>query len=283
MSQYCWKSSPDDIRIQVIGFVTVLQKVLENNLTGVYLHGSLALGCFNPDRSDIDLLVVTGQGMTLDTKRAIAGEILNRSLCPAPIEISFLPKTYLSPWRYPTPYDLHYSEDWRKLFEKDLSSEEWEKWNDDIGTDKDLAAHITVTLERGICLFGECINEVFVPVPTEHYVDSIITDFEWGAERIGKYPESFVLNACRVYAFLAEGAVLSKDEGAEWGLRTFEEDLQKIISLALRKYRGDTRRGELEESHVQKFGVQLAVGINGILDNRHANMKIQLPPTWTTG
>ena len=28
------------------------------NLTGVYLHGSLAMGCFNPKKSDIDLLVV---------------------------------------------------------------------------------------------------------------------------------------------------------------------------------------------------------------------------------
>lgn len=33
--------------------------ILSTNLTGIYLHGSLALGCFNWDKSDIDFIVVT--------------------------------------------------------------------------------------------------------------------------------------------------------------------------------------------------------------------------------
>ena len=33
--------------------------ILSANLTGIYLHGSLALGCFNWDKSDIDFIVVT--------------------------------------------------------------------------------------------------------------------------------------------------------------------------------------------------------------------------------
>ena len=34
------------------------QDILGNELTGIYLHGSAALGCFNPFKSDIDLIVV---------------------------------------------------------------------------------------------------------------------------------------------------------------------------------------------------------------------------------
>ena len=34
------------------------QDILGDNLCGIYLHGSLAFGCFNWAKSDIDFLVV---------------------------------------------------------------------------------------------------------------------------------------------------------------------------------------------------------------------------------
>jgi predicted nucleotidyltransferase len=40
-------------------FVTSVQGSLRNNLVGVYLRGSLAIGDFNPETSDVDVLVVT--------------------------------------------------------------------------------------------------------------------------------------------------------------------------------------------------------------------------------
>lgn len=32
--------------------------ILKDNLVGIYIHGSLAMNCFNPKSSDIDFLVV---------------------------------------------------------------------------------------------------------------------------------------------------------------------------------------------------------------------------------
>lgn len=32
-----------------------IQSELQDKLTGIYLHGSLAMGCYNPESSDIDL------------------------------------------------------------------------------------------------------------------------------------------------------------------------------------------------------------------------------------
>ncbi len=40
-------------------FTAMSRKVFRENLTGVYLHGSLAMGCFDPRWSDLDLLLVT--------------------------------------------------------------------------------------------------------------------------------------------------------------------------------------------------------------------------------
>ena len=38
-------------------FVAVAHETIGENLLGVYLHGSVAMGCFNPKSSDLDLLV----------------------------------------------------------------------------------------------------------------------------------------------------------------------------------------------------------------------------------
>ena len=39
-------------------FVRRSREILGENLVGIYLHGSAAMGCFNDKKSDIDLLVV---------------------------------------------------------------------------------------------------------------------------------------------------------------------------------------------------------------------------------
>ena len=45
-------------------FVIQGRKILGDNLTGIYLHGSAAMGCFNPKESDIDLLVVVKDALS---------------------------------------------------------------------------------------------------------------------------------------------------------------------------------------------------------------------------
>jgi len=44
------------------------QSILGKNMTGIYVHGSIALGCFNWERSDIDFLVVINEPITKQTK-----------------------------------------------------------------------------------------------------------------------------------------------------------------------------------------------------------------------
>ena len=39
-------------------FVEQSKAILQTNLVGVYLHGSAVMGCFNPLKSDLDLIVV---------------------------------------------------------------------------------------------------------------------------------------------------------------------------------------------------------------------------------
>ena len=50
-------------------FTNESKRIIGDDLAGIYLHGSLAMGCFNPDRSDIDLIVVTYGPLSFEVKR----------------------------------------------------------------------------------------------------------------------------------------------------------------------------------------------------------------------
>ncbi|HYG59272.1 MAG TPA: nucleotidyltransferase domain-containing protein, partial [Symbiobacteriaceae bacterium] len=169
MAGFGWDKAPDVIRHQVKRFVRDVRAILGEHLVGIYLHGSLAMGCFNPDTSDIDLLVVVRRPMSAETKRLMAGLLLTQSEDPRPLEVSFLLQEELRHWRQPMPYDLHYSEVWRDRFEANLARLDWEYWGHTEHTDPDLAAHVVILHERGIVLFGPSVRSVFPPVPPADY------------------------------------------------------------------------------------------------------------------
>ncbi len=253
MSQYGWTNCPSDIHEQIDTLLAHLRTVLSGNLVGIYLHGSLALGCFNPERSDIDLLIVTSQRMPVEIKRDIVELLLRSSLAPRPIEISFLVEQEMHPFRHLMPFNLHYSEAWRERYTLALANGSWRAWNDETRYDSDLAAHITITRTRGICLDGKLAREVLPAVPPEYYAASIIGDFEDALREREQMLDYFVLNACRVLAFLREGYILSKDEGGSWGLQALPEEQHAIVAWALEVYRGESAGTAFDNAKMEQF------------------------------
>ena len=56
--------------------VDVSKQILRDKLTGVYLHGSMAMGCFYPDKSDIDIIIVIEDDIT-DNQKMKFMELIN--------------------------------------------------------------------------------------------------------------------------------------------------------------------------------------------------------------
>jgi len=253
VSQYSWATCPDPARRQVETLTQGLREILANSLIGIYLHGSLAMGCFNPGRSDIDALIVIEEPMLVDAKRRCAELLLRTSSAPVPIEVSFLTKRDLHPWRYPPPFELHYSEMWRQQYEKDLVRGAWRRWSDRECTDVDLAAHITHLRDRGVPLHGPSIQDVFPEVPRHDYLASILSDYRDALADILRNPVYGVLTMIRVYRYLAEGQLSSKDEAGAWGVVYLPEEVRPVVEAALDQYRGNSAVGDITPELLRNF------------------------------
>lgn len=81
--------------------------IFKDNLTGVYLHGSAAMGCFNPMKSDIDILIVVEDPIIYLQKKMFMDAIieLNENLPAKGIEVSIVRSKYCKNFVYPTPFD----------------------------------------------------------------------------------------------------------------------------------------------------------------------------------
>lgn len=217
-------------------FVDRMKEVLNKNLTGIYLHGSLAMGCFNPQKSDLDLIVITEDFISDLQKMQIMQYIvrLNEEAPPKGLEISFVLRKWCNPFVYPTPFELHFSPAHLKRFLDD-PSDYIEKMK---GTDIDLAAHFSIINRFGVVLYGEEIDRVFAEVPEEYYRKSICADVENAVNDIIENPIYITLNLCRVLAFMKNGLYLSKEQGGKWGIESLSE-YRSVISEALNCYTSD--------------------------------------------
>lgn len=209
-------------------------EILGENLVGIYVHGSIAFGCFHWDQSDIDFLVVVNKTLTQSQKTALIQVLLGLSSISPPkgLEMSVVREKHCFEFTYPTPFELHFSNFHIQRCRDDL--EEYCKTMN--GTDADLAAHFMVTKEVGIVLSGKEITDVFGDVPKEAYLDSIKSDIEYARNAMEQNPVYLILNLCRVLAFIEENAVISKHQGGLWGLSNLPGRFLPLIQAAHDSY-----------------------------------------------
>lgn len=225
-----------DIR-ELLGKITEeYRSALGNKTVGIYVHGSLAFGCFNPLKSDVDFIAAVNAPLSQAEKTALIGALLRlEKYAPEKgIEMSVVLERYCKDFIYPTPFELHYS-----IAHREAALADTEGFCAAMnGVDHDLAAHFTVIKSVGYAVFGREISEVFGEVPREHYLDSIMRDIGGAAEEISEAPVYFALNLCRALAYIREGAVLSKRQGGLWGTEHCPSEYSELLRRALECYNG---------------------------------------------
>lgn len=247
-------------------FVTESRKILQKNLAGVYLHGSAVMGCFNKEKSDIDLLVVVNDEISDEIKKQYMDMVvlLNKDASGKGIEMSIVRKVVCKPFVYPTPFELHFSVahlGWYNTDPLDYVAKMK-------GNDKDLAAHFTIIYHKGKCLYGEEIKDIFENVNEKFYFDSIWNDVEDAEDKILENPTYIILNLCRVLAYMKDRAILSKYEGGKWGIINLPIKYHDLILSALNDY-SSIRRFKCDENNVNDYAVYMIEQLRKFHKNSH--------------
>lgn len=226
------------------------QTILGDNLTGVYIHGSLAFGCFRWDCSDIDFLVVTESEPDLPQKEALIHTLLklNPAAPQKGFEMSVVLKENCQHFQHPLPYCLHFSNRYIEKAAADLAA----YCQTMSGRDPDLAAHITVLHAVGQVLCGPAIEDVFAPVPPAAYLNSLWADVENAENDIFDHPVYTILNLCRVLAYVRGGRILSKEQGGTWGLSHLPDHLRHVVRQARNMYVRGTAE-DFDPDELSKF------------------------------
>ena len=119
-----------------------VKDILQDNYVGTYFHGSLRLGSFNINKSDLDFIIVVKEKLNYKTKELIWDKMLeNENLFPKKgFEFSVVLEENCKNIKHPIEYELHGSRDWIEKYKENKSV----LINDTIKTDPDLASHFNV-------------------------------------------------------------------------------------------------------------------------------------------
>ncbi|MFH1694036.1 MAG: aminoglycoside adenylyltransferase domain-containing protein [Bacillota bacterium] len=214
------------------------QNILGDNLVGIYVHGSIAFGCYNPNKSDIDFIVVVKENLSLNQKVDLIEVLLShdKEVPVRGFEISVILLEDTLDIKYPTHFTLHYSNLHRANTLKNIVN----YINDMHGDDPDLVAHFMIIKYKGIVLYGLPICEVFGSIDKRDYIDSITADVRFAEEDIINHPLYTILNLCRVLGYIKDELILSKKQGGEWGIKNLDTKYTQLIYTALSSYTTDS-------------------------------------------
>jgi hypothetical protein len=211
-----------------------VQSVLGRKLVGFYLFGSLSLGDFDPESSDVDFLVATTEDLSEKElallKEMHAGIAASGLRYARRLEGSYIPLAALR--RYDPDNASHptIGADWEFGIARHGSNWVLERF---------------IVREHGVTVWGPppgTLIDPILPRDLRKAVCEQLTGFwreqvegpgepEWLRPR--DYQAFAVLTMCRALYTLHEGTVASKPDAAVWAQRKLEPEWQPLIERAL--------------------------------------------------
>lgn len=225
---------PDDGRVltpEVAVFgdrvTEALAHTLGTDLVGVYFVGSVALGGYVPDESDIDIAAVSSAALTDPQRQSVASAVLGASAaCPA--------------------RGLEFTLYRREVAGSRPAGADFEV-NANGGPRMPTAVHMDATVEpgfwyvldraiahrSGLVISGPPARRIFADVPRSMLLEAMYESMAWHRthEKATLYS---VLNACRAWRFAVVDVLGSKLEGAAWARTRWPDTGLIDAAVALR-------------------------------------------------
>ena len=177
-------------------------------LAAAVLHGSAALGGWQPGRSDVDLLFVVQDVTTdMDVRRMVVSLVTLAQDCPgSAIETSIVTEAQAAMPGPPWPYLWH-------VVAGPGAETKIHPAPGDVAHDPDLLMHFAVCRAAGVSVYGAAPQAIFGPIARPAILAYLAGELQWGLENA---PEAYaVLNACRAQVYLTDDLIVSKIAGGE--------------------------------------------------------------------
>jgi len=221
-------------------FVSGVEDELGENLIGVYLVGSLAIGDFDLD-SDIDFLVVINEDLkeeSVNRLQEMHSRIYGIGCYPAQhLEGSYIPYDVLNQPEAVGVQPLWYLDNGSTRFERATHDNQWHvRW---------------VLRERGIAILGPRANSLMPPIPIDALRAEVISLMLMIADMFAadlnnsltflnsRFGQSFaVLSYCRMLHTLRTGTIQSKLAGMNWAIQNLDPSWAMFIQQAWEERKG---------------------------------------------
>lgn len=215
---------------QIDGCLELLKTTLGSDLLGVYLYGSSLFGGLQR-YSDIDLLVVINRNTTLDEKALLIESLLQISgiymkSVKLPLEVTFVEKAAVNPWRYPPHFDFQYGEWLRTTFEEG-TVEPWQT-----NEMQDLAIIVTQVLLKSQTLWGLEPDQLLAPVPCRDFMEAMLHDVDRLISELESDTRNVLLTFARIWSTLETNEIRSKPAAVDWVINHLSEDYQSVMKRA---------------------------------------------------
>lgn len=236
------KEIPDEVNSLLKEIADGFPVLLGDNLTGIYLYGSLTQGAFDPGRSDIDCIVVTRRELNEEEFAAVGewlGDSAVKNSWTSKLQMSFLIRD-----------EVLVMDSKACLYQFGRLVR--------CGSDGNPIFWINI-LKSGVTLYGPPAGE-FVPEITRAVLHEALVretgylrdefsneNSEWSD--VPKYRSYAVLTLCRILYSHATGEIGPKPEAAEWARPGLPLELREIVDLALR----DGDRAEIPVERIREF------------------------------
>ncbi len=230
-----WPTPYPDVNVAVSGFLLGARDILGDHFRAMYLSGSLALGDFDAERSDIDFVVVTDSDLPDDLLLALRAmhDRFNASASPwaTEVEVAYIPQNALRRYDPARARHPHIERGAGEILDMDQLGSDW-------------IIQRFILREYGVVIAGPNPRTLIAPVSSRDLHQSVVTLMNnwWGPMRedpaplhrhtIG-YQSYAVLTMCRILYTLDTGTVVSKPVAARWARGIADGRWDTLIGYAL--------------------------------------------------
>ncbi|WP_085535659.1 aminoglycoside nucleotidyltransferase ANT(9) [Massilibacteroides vaginae] len=225
----------ENVPNQAIQAQEVIEGLLGNQLIGIYLYGSAIHGGLNIN-SDIDILVISNQGLSKTTRNELTKRLMlvsGKIGCKnkRPLEVTIINQNDVVPWQFPPKCEYMYGEWLREQMEAGEIPQ--------ASHNPDVAILLWQARKYSLSLKGLEVTKIIEPILMADVQKAIGCSLPELIAGVKGDERNVLLTLARMWFTLSTGEICPKDKAAEWVIPKLPKNLATLLETARKAYLGE--------------------------------------------